>query len=213
MWRNTRNWWSCGEWRCWTRSIRSPQWTSRLVSSERVLRDRLFAGWYASGCDFGESAWLVFEYEADWDPGGCDQRAARCADLLVESDQCGMGTAWNETAVGIKGGRWEDRKVHKEMSWANSTGKEMTITSREDYLSSTYNKALQIDQLFTESLLKFLENTRKDLFGTSVIGMVAETKQVFTKIMNLWKEKSEEKELEKEFLDLTKQTGYKGISI
>lgn len=99
------------------------------------------------------------------------------------------------------------------MSWANSTGKEMTITSREDYLSSTYNKALQIDQLFTESLLKFLENMRKDLFGTSVIGMVAETKQVFTKIMNLWKEKSEEKELEKEFLDLTKQTGYKGISI
>ena len=98
--------------------------------------------------------------------------------------------------------------MHKEMSWANSTGKEMTITSREDYLSSTYDKALQIDQLFTESLLKFLENTRKDLFGTTTAG-----KQVYTKIMNLWKKKSEEEELEKEFQDLTKQTGYKGISI
>ena len=107
----------------------------------------------------------------------------------------------------------EGRKVHKEMSWANSTGKEMTITSREDYLSSTYDKALQIDQLFTESLLKFLENTRKDLFGTMTAGKDVETKQVYTKIMNLWKEKSEEAELEKEFQDLTKQTGYKGISI
>lgn len=123
-----------------------------------------------------------------------------------------MGTARNETAVGVKSG-CEARKVHKEMSWANSTGKEMTITSKEDYLSSTYDKALQIDQLFTESLLKFLQNTRKDLFGTAMTDVDVETRQVYTKIMNLWKEKSEEEELEKEFQDLTKQTGYKGISI
>ena len=123
-----------------------------------------------------------------------------------------MGAARNATAVGVER-RCEARKAHKEMSWANSSGKEMTITSKEDYLSSTYNKALQIDQLFTDALLKFLQSTRKDLFGTPMTGMVAETKQVYTKFMSLWNEKSEEEELEKEFLDLTKQTGYKGISI
>lgn len=98
------------------------------------------------------------------------------------------------------------------MSWVNSTKRE-NIQSQQDYLSATYDRALGLDLSFAESLIRFLQSMKKELFGSAALELSSQAKEIYDKLQELWDKNSEEEELGKELSDLTTQTGYKAVEI
>ena len=98
------------------------------------------------------------------------------------------------------------------MSWVNSTKRE-SIQSQQDYLSATYDRALGLDLSFAESLIRFLQSMKKELFGSAALELSSQAREIYGKLQELWDKNSEEEELGKELFDLTTQTGYRAVEI
>ena len=82
------------------------------------------------------------------------------------------------------------------------------LSSSNDYMSQTYEKALKITQVCANDILKYIHTTRDDLFSTYCSRSVPTTRIVYDELQKKWEEKSEEKELSDAFAELTKQTGF-----
>ena len=100
------------------------------------------------------------------------------------------------------------RTVHSEMSWMNSLEmKEMTVT-KDDYMSFMVDSALKIAQVSGLNVLSFMKAASSDLQATLITDMVEGMKEVYSRLQDKWASISEMGELEKEFEELTKQTGF-----
>lgn len=105
-------------------------------------------------------------------------------------------------------GRVMPRTVHSEMSWMNSLEmKEMTVT-KDDYMSFMVDSALKIAQVSGLNIVSFMKAASSDLQATLITGMVKDMKEVYSRLQDKWSSVSEMEELEKEFEELTKQTGF-----
>ena len=100
------------------------------------------------------------------------------------------------------------RTVHSEMSWMNSLEmKEMTV-AKDDYMSFMVDSALKIAQVSGLNVLSFMKAASSDLQATLITDMVEGMKEVYSRLQDKWASISEMGELEKEFEELTKQTGF-----
>ena len=98
--------------------------------------------------------------------------------------------------------------VHSEMSWMNSLEmKEMTVT-KDDYMSFMVDSALKIAQVSGLNILSFMKAASSDLQGTLITEMVKDMREVYSRLQDKWSSVSEMEELEREFEELTKQTGF-----
>ncbi|KAK8810003.1 hypothetical protein WA538_003555 [Blastocystis sp. DL] len=115
---------------------------------------------------------------------------------------------WDYISIGWHVMEIRMRTVHSEMSWMNSLEmKEMTVT-KDDYMSFMVDSALKIAQVSGLNVLSFMKAASSDLQATLITDMVEGMKEVYSRLQDKWASISEMGELEKEFEELTKQTGF-----